>query len=290
MDHQDVLEQLELAAVEPGGLDRLMAGDTASAAAVAGHLAGCERCTGELERLRRAVPLLRDVVRTTPPADLRERTLAYVTEHGVVRGSGAGVAAAPRSGSPVVPPPPGPAREPSSGAGVIAIDERRRSSPLPWIAAIAAAVVLSVAASTTFMNAQLDARLAEQARAIGGLEAVTTATLTLTAQPDVRRVALASVDGTSTSGSLLFSPRTTELVVVAEGLTPPPAGQEYRCWVQDDAGRQVVGRMYFAGALAYWVGDTPGVGALTPGATFGVSLADVGGSGADAEPVLTGRS
>ena len=26
MDHEDVLEQLEVAAVEPGGLDRLMAG------------------------------------------------------------------------------------------------------------------------------------------------------------------------------------------------------------------------------------------------------------------------
>ena len=283
MDHQDVLEQLELAAVEPGGLDRLMAGDTAAAAAVAGHLAGCERCAGEMERLRRAVPLLRDVVRTSPPADLRERTLAYVRAHGVERGSGARPAtAAARPWGPLV--------APSSGAGDLPIDAGRRSSPLPWIAAIVAAVVLSVAASTTFMNAQLDARLAEQARAIGGLEAVTTATLTLTAQPDVRRVVLAAADGSSTSGSLLFSPGTTELVVVAEGLTPPPAGQEYRCWVQDDAGRAVVGRMYFAGALAYWVGDTPGVASLTPGATFGVSLAQVGGSGADAEPVLTGRS
>ena len=71
MDHDDVREQLELAAVEPDGLDRLMAGDTATAAAIAGHLAGCDACTTELERLRRGVPLLRDVVRTSPPADLR---------------------------------------------------------------------------------------------------------------------------------------------------------------------------------------------------------------------------
>ena len=85
MDHDEALEALQLAAVEPGGLDRLMAGDTPQAAAIAGHLAGCEACTTELERLRRAVPLLRDVVRTTPPADLRERTLALVRERGLPR-------------------------------------------------------------------------------------------------------------------------------------------------------------------------------------------------------------
>ncbi|MEJ7749701.1 MAG: hypothetical protein WKF56_10385, partial [Candidatus Limnocylindrales bacterium] len=80
MDHDDVTEALELAAVEPGGLARLMAGDTPTAGAIAGHLAGCQPCSGELERLRRAAPLLRDVVRTSPPADLRERTLAFVLE------------------------------------------------------------------------------------------------------------------------------------------------------------------------------------------------------------------
>ena len=75
MDHEDALERLELAAVEPGGLDRLMAGDTVDAAAVAspGRLRRLHR---RVRRLSRAVPLLRDVVRTTPPADLRERTLA----------------------------------------------------------------------------------------------------------------------------------------------------------------------------------------------------------------------
>ena len=87
MDHEDVLEQLELAAVEPGGLDRLMAGDTAMAAAVVGHLAGCDGCAEEFRRLTRAEPLLRDLVRTTPPEDLRERTLAFVRDHGRPRGS-----------------------------------------------------------------------------------------------------------------------------------------------------------------------------------------------------------
>jgi predicted anti-sigma-YlaC factor YlaD len=94
MDHDEVLEQLELAAVEPDGLARLVAGDTAIAAAVVGHLAGCDACSGEFQRLGRAAPLLREVVRTTPPSDLRERTLAYVREHGEPRGVAASAAAA----------------------------------------------------------------------------------------------------------------------------------------------------------------------------------------------------
>jgi len=44
MDHDAVREQMELAAVEPDGLERLMAGDTPTAQAVAGHLAGCPAC------------------------------------------------------------------------------------------------------------------------------------------------------------------------------------------------------------------------------------------------------
>ena len=55
MDHRDVREQLELAAVEPGGLDRVMAGDTIDAAALVSHLAGCEDCLAEFGRLRKAV-------------------------------------------------------------------------------------------------------------------------------------------------------------------------------------------------------------------------------------------
>ena len=40
-DHAAVREQPRLAAVQPGGLDRLTAGDTTEAATLAGHLAGC---------------------------------------------------------------------------------------------------------------------------------------------------------------------------------------------------------------------------------------------------------
>jgi hypothetical protein len=265
MDHDEVLEQLELAAVEPDGLARLVAGDTAVAAAVAGHLAGCEGCSGEFQRLGRAAPLLREVVRTTAPADLRERTLAYVREHGQARGAAA------------------------AGAGA-AVDEgrQRRISLLPWVATLAAAVALAVATTSFLANQQASERLAAQERAIAGLENVASATLEISAQPDVKRVTLAAT-GAESSGSLLFSPTSTRLVVVATGLQRPPAGQEYRCWVDRSGTRENVGRMFFADDLAYWVGDVPAISDVGPGTTFGVSLADLQGTLVDGPPVIAGE-
>lgn len=285
MDHDEALEQLQTAAVEPGGLDRLMAGDTSTAAAVAGHVAGCPACADELERLRRAVPLLRDVVRTTPAPDLRERTLALVRARGVDRTT-ADVAHVPIAtvapAGPAAPAAPAPPAAPAAGP-------MSRPSVLPWIAAIAAAVILSVVASTVLISARFEDRIAAQDRAIAGLEAVTTSTLALAGEPDVRQVALTSTDGSTTNGSLMFSPSAGELVVVASGLTPPPDGMEYRCWVLSGDDRAVVGKMYFADELAYWAGATPGLTSIAPGATFGVSLTEVDGSGAVGEPVLVGE-
>jgi hypothetical protein len=277
MDHDEILEQLELAAVEPDGLTRLMAGDTAIAASVAGHLAGCDACAGEFERLGRAAPLLRDVVRTTPSADLRERTLAFVREHGVARGAAAAAAAGAAS---AVDPTPVPA--PGSHA------RGRAARLLPWVTSLAAVIALALAA-TSFLAVQgMSGQLADQDRAIGGLEAVTSASLEITGQPDAQRVTLAATD-TDTSGTLLFSPTTTKLVVVAMGLDRPPAGQEYRCWVDVSGQRQNVGRMFFADDLAFWVGDTPAVSDVEPGTTFGVSLADLDSPSLDAPPVIVGE-
>ena len=88
MEHDEALERIEIAAAEPEGLERLMAGDTADAAAVAGHLAGCASCTAELARIRRTAAVARDVVRTQADPELRARTLAFVRAEGVPRGAG----------------------------------------------------------------------------------------------------------------------------------------------------------------------------------------------------------
>ena len=92
------------------------------------------------------------------------------------------------------------------------------------------------------------------------------------------------------AGSIVFSPTSTELVVVATGLTEPPAGQEFSCWMDAGGGRVRIGKMFFGGGLAYWVGDSPAIAGLTTPATFGVSLVDVGSSTMDQAPVLIGRS
>ncbi len=296
MDHDTTREQLELAAVEPGGLDRLVAGDTATAQAVAGHLAGCLSCTAELGRLQRASTLIREVAREIPPADLRERTLATVRAAGVARGAGADVgigddesAVAVATGASPAAAAPAAAAPPPVGRTSPAIQARSRAA-LGWVAAVAAvaaAVVLSVAATSVIVGGRVDERLASQARTIGALEKVTSAALLITSEPDVRRVALSGAEP-GLAGSLLFSPSTSELVVVATGLTPPPAGQEYRCWVEQAGERQGVGKMFFSEGLAYWVGPVPAIKGLVGEATFGVSLVDLDGVALDPEPVLDG--
>jgi hypothetical protein len=284
MDHDAVREQMELAAVEPDGLERLMAGDTPTAQAVAGHLAGCPACTEELGRLQRSAALVRETVRAMPPADLRSRALATIRSEGVLRPL-PGVAAGP-----AVVPVPEPELDAPPTASPVPLDRGGRLVPvLGWVAAVAAAVVLSVVATTFLIGSRVDSELAAQAVTIEALQNITSATLTVTAQPDAERVALASPSDPDIYGGITYSPSTAELVVVASGLTEPPDGQEYRCWVEVDGTRQRVGKMFFNGDLAFWVGPAPAISGVPSGATFGVSLVDAAGSTVDADPVLLGE-
>jgi hypothetical protein len=266
-----------------------MAGDTPTAQAVAGHLAGCPSCTEELGRLQRSAVLVRDTVRAMPSPDLKARTLAAIRAEGVVRplpvataGAGAVVA------GPAVSPAPGPQADPLPPP--TRLDRRRRLMPvLGWVATIAAAVVLSVVAASYLVGSRVDDQLAAQSVAIKGLQEITTATLTVTAQPDAEHVALAGVSDPELYGGLTYSPSTSELVVVASGLTQPAAGLEYRCWVEVDGKRERVGKMFFNQDLAFWVGPSPAISGLSTGATFGVSLVDAAGSAVDTDPVLLGE-
>ena len=56
-----------------------------------------------------------------------------------------------------------------------------------------------------------------------------------------------------------------------------------------DGKREDVGKMFFAGDLAFWVGDTPAVSDLPDGTDFGVSLADVANPTLEADPVIRGE-
>ena len=290
MDHSEVRELLEDAAIEPGGLERLMAGDTASASIVAGHLAGCPDCAAELERLRRSVGLIRPALATVPPAELRERTLAYVAAVGRPRGAAADLEPTLPEGVPaltiVEPAAAGGFRAVSSGSG------RRIARPgLATLTALAAALIVAVTGTALVVNRVHEDGTQAQTAEIEALGEVTRWTLRVDSQPDVHRVALTGATNATATGSLVFSPSTTELVVVADGLAPVAPGQEYRCWVEVDGKRSSIGRMFFGGDLAYWVGDVPTAAALAaPGARFGVSLVERGAPDAPGSPVLVSPS
>jgi hypothetical protein len=290
MEHSEARELLELAAVEPEGFERLAAGDTAEAAALAGHLAGCDDCAAELERLRRASAVIRDAVRTAPPPDLRERTLAFVAAVGrdrtapAVAASAAGALATPApagaAAAPVVPPTIEDARRRRSvGAGRLA----------GWAVAIAAGVVIAFVATQILVLGPRDARIAEQNEDVAAIAKAAAWSLAIQGRPDAERVALTSPTGdTTVSGTLVYSPATDHLVVLAEGLAQPPAGVEYRCWVESGGVRTPVGKMFFAGDIAYWVGEVPATATLPENAVFGVSPTPTGNpSDLSADPVLT---
>jgi Anti-sigma-K factor rskA len=266
MDHVEARELLELAAVEHGGLDRLMAGDTPDAAALAGHLAGCPDCTAAMARLRRDAAVIAGVVRSTPPASLRERTLSYVAQVGRDRSAE------------------GTARQPG---GASESDRRRESRPFgrraAAVAALAAVLIAAVAGTSVVLTAR------DQEQVIAALSRVTTWTLRVEAEPDARRVELAGAPGTTASGTILFSPSSRELVVVATGLSEPSGGREFRCWMEIDGRREPVGKMFFGGDLSYWAGSVETLDAAGSSARFGVTLVDASGSSVQGDPVLSGE-
>ena len=105
-----------------------------------------------------------------------------------------------------------------------------------------------------------------------------------------RASSFAGTTDAALEGSVLFSPSSTDLVVVATGMTEPPADQEYMCWMDAGDGRVRIGKMFFGGDLAYWAGPSDAIAGLDGPATFGVSLVDVGSPTTDADPVLLGQS
>ncbi len=310
MNHADARDRIELAALEPDGLDRLMAGDTLEAAAVATHLAGCPACLDELGRLRRTAALVRrglvaasslapeGMDRDDPVADegsfdvpelppaLRERTLAYVRELGVPRPVITLGQAATLAGSPAAElDRPGAGPVPSSAPAPIgaAAAARRRGwlRPAAWAGSLAAAIVISVVATTFVVGSGHGDETADLTRLAAW-------SIDVARAPDARQVALVSPSGARTVGLLEFVPSNGELVVSAHDLAVAPSGKEYRCWMETASGRRVVGRMFFAGGIAYWVGPVTGLTSIASGTHFGITLVDASGSSVDGDPVLLG--
>ncbi len=276
MTHEEALELLELAAAEPEGFERLAAGDRPEAAALAGHLAGCPSCRAEHDALRRLAVVLRTVLSELPADDLRERTLATVAALGRER---------PASGAPE------PATvEPAAAGAAPALPARSSSGRRPGLVravGLAAAILLAVGAGFMVGAQTRDGDLRRQALVVGALERLAATSLAVAGAPDARTVALAAPDGRA-EGRILFSATTRQLVVIARGLAPPPAGREYRCWVEIGGARTAVGRMVFAASLAYWAGPAEVLAPPAAPTGFGISLVEAGTT-EPGEPVLEGR-
>ena len=285
MEHEDVRAALEIAAVEPGGLGRLAAGETGEAAAVRGHLGGCADCSDELARLRRVDLLLRPAIALSPPPELRARTLDYVRAVGRQREapgampSAADAAPAAADGiAALVPAVTGGAPGPSRSVATL-----RRGRRAAWPAAVAAALVIGLAggilvAGGTPAPDRTDASVA--------LTEVSHESAALLGAPDAARITLWDSAGAA-RGSIVVAKSVGRMVAVAVDLPDPGVGREYSCWVEVGGVPTRLGTMWLTGSVAWWNGPAALPASLGPGTRFGVSVVSVGSGGAG-DPVLTG--
>ena len=267
MDHAEARELLLDLASEPARLRELDRDPGAGAAGLRAHVATCAACgadrdawratfaaldmairadvTGGDDPARSLGDLARSAGSVTPPARLRERTLAIALEE-----------------TPV------PLRR--------AATPRRSLRPAAWLA-IAAALVVFVggAAIAVDRSRQLD-----QARAENAALAGVTATLDQILQDPGHRVATLTTSAGAPAGSLSWSASNGTVAVLSTALQAPPAGQVYRCWIEQDGARVPVGEMQFSGSTAYWAGSLASWGyAPAPGDRFTVSLEPAAGGG-----------
>ncbi len=302
----EIREILELATVEPGGLDRLMAGDTPESVAAAGHLAGCAACAEELARLYRADGALRPIFATMGASDLRERVLAQVRTVGRDRGTGAeaspveaastGSAAAAVAGDPLAGIPLAIAvdgrssdalgeRRPVSAAGATTSAGASRRRRAWWPAAVAAALVIGLLGGAV-AGRQMAPAAPDSSGSIA-LAEVSRETATLMAAPDAQSVVLRDSSGVP-RGTLVAARSVGRIVVMATDLPAPGPGHEYRCWVETNGARTGLGRMWLDQTVAWWSGPAalPSGDAATM--RYGVSLASTEGASGQPQAVLTG--
>lgn len=268
-DCRAVRDDMEIATVEPGGLDRLVAGDTPEAAAVAGHLAACPPCAEELARLHAADQVLRPILETIAGADLRDRVLAQV--HSMGR--------APAESAPSAPTDPASPSAPATA--------RRRTIQFAWPAAAAAVLVLGL-----FGGALLGRSMAPAPTDAGGtaLAAVARDAQAIMAAPDAEMVVLRTADG-SAAGSLMAAHSAGKMLVLANDLPSPPAGRSYKCWAEMNGKRTMLGGMWVTSGVWWWSGTASVPEDPDGSMTFGVSLASSDGTAPDpsVQPVLIGN-
>jgi hypothetical protein len=176
---------------------------------------------------------------------------------------------------------------PAAGTGLVAGSPASSPRGLPrWLRYGAVAAALVLAAGIGYGAATRSSQDEQLAGQVAVLETAAETAMRLESQPDTERIALvATAAAPGAAGTLLYSPTSGELVMVADGLAPLAEGEEYGCWVETGGTTSRIGRMYPGGSLQAWAGPVDGLGDLPPDAVFGVSLVPAGGG--PAEPVLT---
>jgi hypothetical protein len=288
MEHAEARERLADAATDRSRFAALLdrqphapgpgtATIVASDDALREHLATCDVCRHDLGRWRATIDALEDALAApdpfhgaapADPAGLRAATIGRVERAGAER------PAALRTGL---------AR--AGAAAPVAGRSRPRLHGLQ-LAGMAAAVVLLVAGGLAVRNlsAERDDAIAEAARTSEVAADVDEVLL----DPAAKVVTLAS-SSQAGAGTLLWGPTSHQIVVLSRSLQPPPAGQVYSCWFEDGGHRDVIGRMWFNGTVAYWGGSLDAWNWGDPsGLVFGISLEPKGAEPIGA-PVLTGR-
>lgn len=238
MDHAEAHEYIADLALEPGRLAALSSSTEASDRALLAHVPVCRRCASELAAWQSMRLGMSDALgeirpdelrRIAAPASLRREVLDSV--HSQTRSRLRPTWRLPRP-------------------------TRRLPRPtwrLPRLStrlAVVALAVILVAAGTMVIADQAARLSAADASRQALANALQTATEVL-ADPGHEVIALAAPDGTA-SGTVAWTRR--DLVVLATGLTPPPDGHVYRCWVVAANYRTPVGRMDFVDGQAFWVG------------------------------------
>jgi hypothetical protein len=284
VEHAEAHERLADLALEPRKLSALQravvgaaqppdaAGDDPAFGDLRRHVAGCERCLADVKAWMRTWSAVGDarepeasgkpgqfaeIEIPLPPERLRVRTLAAVRKAGQAgRTAGSGHSLARRTWP----------FGPGAIRGLLA----------------AAAIVTLLVAGAVAVQSRIELGRAQSQQA--ELAATTVALDRILAAPSHQLLSLRAADG-STGGTLAWSD--TEFVVLTSRLNAPAPGQEYRCWVDVNGTRTVIGSLAFAGRVASWYGSMTSWGwNFAPGTQFGVSL--YGADGTSAAPVLVG--
>jgi hypothetical protein len=257
-------EALEVAAVEPHGLETLATARTPDDAAVVAHIAGCRECAAEAARLREIATLLRAGLAPVPSAALRDRTLAAVASVGRPRGARPG------------------ARRPDGGA---------RRFALAGLA-MAAVVVVAVAASALVATGVVRTELASERERSAQLARRTSIALRLLDDPAAIRIPMSGPDGVAGVAVISRDGYAGGLAgaVVSTTLPEPPAGTEYVCYVVIDGERHLVGRMSGDGSMQAWAGPIDLLAEARPGSVgeYGVLLVPAGTGSVEGVPVMSG--